>query len=148
MEIGVGIGPDLIRRGGSSTFFAGSCVVNGDGGCCYFKEGPEHMNIAKMMKQAADMQKNMGRVQAELNARTVEFSSGGGMVTATARGDLSIERIRIDPKVVDPAEVDMLEDLVTAAVDGALRAARDLVAGEMQKLTQGLDLPPGMKLPF
>jgi len=106
------------------------------------------MNIAKMMKQAADMQKNMGRVQAELNARTVEFSSGGGMVTATARGDLSIERIRIDPKVVDPAEVDMLEDLVTAAVDGALRAARDLVAGEMQKLTQGLDLPPGMKLPF
>ena len=81
------------------------------------------MNIMKMMKQAADMQKKMGALQEELAGRTVEFSSGGGMVTAVARGNLSIERVKIDPKVVDPGDVEMLEDLVTAAVDGALAAA-------------------------
>ena len=106
------------------------------------------MNIMKMMKQAADMQKKMETVQADLANRTVEFSSGGGMVAVTARGDFSIASIRIDPKCVDPTDVDMLQDLVLAAVDGALRAARELAAGEMQKVTAGLNLPPGMKMPF
>jgi DNA-binding YbaB/EbfC family protein len=106
------------------------------------------MNLVKMMKQAADMQRRMQEIQGALAERTVSFSSGGGMVTATARGDQSLEGVRIDPRVVDPDDVEMLEDLVTAAVDGALRAARELAAGEMKKATDGLGLPPGMSLPF
>lgn len=106
------------------------------------------MNIMKMMKQAADLQRRMQEKQEALAGRTVEFSSGGGRVTVTARGDLTIERVRIDPNVVDPADVEMLEDLVTAAVTGALSAAREMAAREMAALTEGLDLPGGAKLPF
>ncbi len=98
-------------------------------------------NMLKLMKQAAAMQKNMQKVQEDLAQRTVEFASGGGMVVATARGDGSLAGIRIDPKVVDPADVEMLEDLVTAAVEGALKAARELGAAEMAKLTAGLGIP-------
>ena len=99
------------------------------------------VNMMKLMKQAASMQKDMERVQAELALKTVEFSSGGGMVTATARGDGSLAAIRIAPKVVDPSDVDMLQDLIVAAVDGALKAAKEMAAGEMSKLTAGLGLP-------
>lgn len=99
------------------------------------------MNMMKMMKQAAAMQKNMEKLQAELAERTVEFSSGGGMVTAVARGDQSIASLKIDPKVVDPQDVEMLEDLVLSAVDGALKAARDMAGAEMGKLTAGLGIP-------
>ena len=106
------------------------------------------MNIMKMMKQAADMQKKMESIQAELATRTVEFSSGGGVVTVVARGDMSIASVRIDPKAVVPDDVEMLEDLVLAAVDGALQAARDMAAREMQAVTAGLNLPPGFKMPF
>jgi DNA-binding YbaB/EbfC family protein len=103
------------------------------------------MNIAKMMKQAASLQKDMEKTQAELATQTVEFSSGAGMVTAVVRGDLTLERIRIDPKVVDPADVEMLEDLVCAAVDGALKEAREKASREMARLTAGLGLPlPGL----
>ena len=98
-------------------------------------------NFMKMMKQAASMQKEMERIQGELAQQTVEFSSGGGMVKATARGDGSLASLRIDPKVVNPAEVDMLEDLVTAAVDGALRAAKEMAAQELGKVTAGLGIP-------
>lgn len=106
------------------------------------------MNLMKMMKQASDMQRQMESLQADLARREVEFTSGGGKVTAVARGDLSLARIRIDPQVVDPRDVELLEDLVLSAADGALKAARDLAAAEMQKITAGLSLPPGMKLPF
>ena len=103
------------------------------------------VNMMKLMKQAASMQKDLEKVQAELAERTVEFSSGGGMVTAVAGGDVSIKSIKIDPKVVDPEDVEMLEDLVTAAVDGALKAAREMSSQEMSKLTAGLGMPfPGM----
>ncbi len=105
------------------------------------------VNMMKLMKQAAAMQKNMQKVQADLAERTVEFSSGGGMVTVVARGDLSIAEVRMDPKVVDPSDVDMLQDLVLAAVDGALKAAREMAASEMGKLTGGMGLPEGM-MPF
>jgi len=98
-------------------------------------------NFMKMMKQAAAMQQEMERIQKELAQKTVEFSSGGGMVTATARGDGSLAGLRIDPQVVNPAEVDLLEDLVTAAVEGALRAAKELAAQELGKVTAGLGLP-------
>ena len=99
------------------------------------------VNMMKLMKQAASMQKNMEKVQAELAERTIEFSSGGGMVTAVARGDGSIVSVRIDPKVVDPGDVEMLQDLVVAAVDGALKAAREMASEEMGKLTGGMGLP-------
>ncbi len=98
-------------------------------------------NFMKMMKQAASMQKEMERVQAELAEKTIEFSAGGGMVTATARGDGTLAKIKIDPKVVNAAEVDLLEDLVTAAVDGALTAAKELAAKELGKVTAGLNIP-------
>ena len=106
------------------------------------------MNFMKMMKQAADLQQRMQAKQEELATRTVEHSSGGGMVTAMARGDLSIVSIRVDPKVVDPSDVGLLEDLVLAAVNGALQSAREMVAREMAALAQSAGLPAGLKLPF
>jgi hypothetical protein len=71
----------------------------------------------------------------------VEFSSGGGMVMVTANGDGTIASIRIDPKLVDPSDVDMLQDTVLAAVNGAIRTAKDMAAREMSKLTAGLGIP-------
>ncbi|NKB24469.1 MAG: YbaB/EbfC family nucleoid-associated protein [Kiritimatiellae bacterium] len=106
------------------------------------------VNMMKLMKQATSMQKDMKTLQSKLAEQSVEFSSGGGMVTVIAKGDMSIESIKIDPKVVDPEDVDMLEDMVKAAVDGALKQARDMAAQEMEKVTSSLGLPPGMDLPF
>jgi DNA-binding YbaB/EbfC family protein len=105
------------------------------------------MNMMKLMKQASAMQKNMEKMQSELADKTVSFSSGGGMVTVEAKGDMSISGITIDPKVVDPDDVEMLQDLVLAAVDGALKASKEMAASEMSKLTGGLGLPGG-GLPF
>jgi len=99
------------------------------------------VNMMKIMKQAAAMKENLGKVQAELAERMVEFSSGGGMVTVTARGDGTIASIRIDPKLVDPSDVDMLQDTVLAAVNGAIQTAKDMAAQEMSKLTAGLGIP-------
>jgi hypothetical protein len=99
------------------------------------------VNMMKIMKQAAAMQENLGKVQAELAERKVEFSSGGGMVMVTANGDGTIASIRIDPKLVDPSDVDMLQDTVLAAVNGAIRTAKDMAAREMSKLTAGLGIP-------
>lgn len=98
-------------------------------------------NLKKMMQQAASMQKEMERVQAELAEKTVEFSSGGGMVTAIARGDGTLADVRIDAKVVDPEDVEMLQDLVLASVNGALNEAKDAASKEMAKVTAGLGLP-------
>lgn len=99
------------------------------------------MNVMKMMKQAQTMQKDMERVQAELALKRVEFSSGGGMVTAIATGDGSIAGIKIDPKVIAPADKELLEDMVLAAVDGAIRKSREMAAADMQKITAGLGVP-------
>ncbi len=106
------------------------------------------MNIMKMMKQAADLQQRMQAKQAELAERTIEHTSGGGMVTVIARGDLTVERVRLNPQVVDPADVEMLEDLIASAVNGALQAVREMVAQEMASLTEGLGLPSGVRLPW
>jgi DNA-binding YbaB/EbfC family protein len=104
------------------------------------------VNMMKLMKQAANLQKDMEKAQSELAEKTVEFTSGGGMVTATAKGDMTIASIKIDPEVVDPEDVEMLEDMVVAAVDGALKAAKEMSAEAMGKLTGGMGLPgmPGM----
>ena len=74
----------------------------------------------------------------------MEFSSGGGMVKAVAAGDGSIVSVKIDPKVINPADKDLLEDMVLAAVDGAIKKSREMAAVEMKKVTAGMGLPPGM----
>ena len=102
------------------------------------------MNMMKLMKQAASMQKNMQKMQEELASRSFEFSSGGGMVKAVVRGDMTLTSLHIDPKAVDPNDVDMLQDLVVTAVNGAYQEARDVMASEMNKITGGLG---GMGIP-
>jgi len=99
------------------------------------------MNVMKMMQQAKTMQKDMERIQAQLAEKRVEFSSGGGMVTATATGDGGVVGIKIDPKVINPADKDLLEDMVLAAVDGAIRKSREMASSEMAKVTAGMGLP-------
>ncbi len=106
------------------------------------------MNMMKMMKQAADLQKNMKKKQKELGKTEVQFSAGGGMVTAVATCDMKIKSIKINPDAVDPNDVEMLEDLVLAAVDGVLSSAQETMSKEMGQLTSGMDLPAGMDLPF
>lgn len=106
------------------------------------------MNMMKMMKQAASLQKNMKKKQDELAGTEVEFSAGGGMVTAVATCDMKVRSIRIKPEAVDPDDVEMLEDLVLAAVDGVLSKAQETMSKEMAKLTSGMGLPAGMDLPF
>ena len=97
--------------------------------------------LGQMMKQAQKMQAQILKIQEEMAERTVEASSGGGMVTVTANGKQEILAIRIEPEVVDPQDVDMLQDLVVAAVNEALKKAQEMVSEEMAKVTGGLQLP-------
>ncbi len=99
------------------------------------------VNMMKLMKQAQAMQSNMQKLQADLAERTYEFSSGGGVVKAVAKGDMTLVSLTVDPKAVDPQDVDMLQDLVISAVNGALQLARDSASEEMGKITGGLALP-------
>lgn len=94
-----------------------------------------------MMKQARQMQDKMAKLQEEMASRTVEATAGGGMVTATANGAGDIVSIKIEPQVVDPEDVEMLEDLVRAACNEAVRKGRDLMAEEMKKITGGMSIP-------
>jgi len=99
------------------------------------------MNIAKMLKEAQRMQERMAEAQSELAARTIEASSGGGKVKVTATGGGDITSIKIDPQVVDPQDVEFLEDLVLTAVKQAIEDAKELAGAEMGKLTGGLKIP-------
>ena len=103
-------------------------------------------NILKMIKDAAGMQKNMKKLQTQLRAKTVEFSSGNGMVAVTARGDASIAAIRIDPRAMDAEQPAALEKLVLTAVEGALEAAKKMSADDMQAMMADIGLPniPGL----
>jgi nucleoid-associated protein EbfC len=105
-------------------------------------------NIGQMMKQAQQMQAKMAELQARLGEMEVAGQSGGGMVQATLSGKGELRRIKIDPSLAKADEVEVLEDLVVAAVNDARQRADAMVAEEMGKLTGGLQLPPGMKLPF
>ena len=98
-------------------------------------------DFSNLLKQAQKMQKEMGRLQSELREKVVEGSAGGGMVKAHVNGAQEVLSIKIDPKCVDPDDVEMLEDLVTAAVNQGLKAAKELSAAEMAKLTGGINLP-------
>jgi len=106
------------------------------------------MNIMKMMKQAAKLQKEMKKKQKELAETEVQFSSGGGMVTVVATCDMKVKSIQIKPDAVDSSDVEMLEDLVLSAVDGALKLAQETMSKEMGKLTSDMGLPAGLDLPF
>ncbi len=102
------------------------------------------MNIAKMMKQAQQMQQKMQSLQAELAEKTVETSVGGGKVTVKANGAGDVLEIKIDPAVVDPEDVEMLEDLVLSGVKQAIEQGKGMASEEMQKITGGMGLPPGL----
>jgi hypothetical protein len=105
-------------------------------------------NLGKMLKQAQALQAQMGAMQAQLAEMTVEGAAGAGMVKATMSGKGELRALEIDPGLVDPKDVAILEDLVVAAVNDARAKVEAAVAAEMAKLTGGLSLPPGMKLPF
>ncbi|MBW1667959.1 MAG: YbaB/EbfC family nucleoid-associated protein [Deltaproteobacteria bacterium] len=103
-------------------------------------------NMGNILKQAQQFQSKVAKLQEELGDRTVEASAGGGMVVVVANGRQEIVSIKIDPEVVDANDVDMLQDLIIAAVNDALERAKKMVNEEMGKLTQGLNLPniPGL----
>ena len=103
-------------------------------------------NIGNLMKQAQQFQSRMASLQEELGEKTLESSSGGGMVSVVVNGKQEIVSIHIDKEVVDPDDVDMLEDLVMAAVNDALSRARTMINEEMGKLTKGMNIPgiPGL----
>ena len=97
--------------------------------------------MGNMMKQAQKLQSKMLKMQEELASKTVETSAGGGMISVVANGRQQILSITIDKEVVDPDDVEMLQDLVLAAVNDALNKAQEMVAGEMGKLTGGMNIP-------
>ena len=105
-------------------------------------------NLAGLMKQAQQMQSKMQDMQAKLEALEITGESGAGLVTVTLNGKSDLKRIKIDPKVIDPADAEVLEDLIGAAFRDAKTKIEAASAEEMQKVTGGLQLPPGMKLPF
>jgi DNA-binding YbaB/EbfC family protein len=105
-------------------------------------------NIAGLMKQASQMQKKAEDMQAALEAAIIPGVSGAGMVSLTISGKGDLKSITIDPKLADPNEMEMLQDLIIAAYADASRKMEAIKAEEMQKLTGGLNLPAGMKLPF
>ncbi len=98
-------------------------------------------NINKMMKQAQQLQKKMMKTQAELAKKTIDASAGGGMVKVVANGGQKIESIVFEKEIVDPEDIEMLQDLVLAAVNDALNKAQEMVSSEMSKLTGGLNIP-------
>lgn len=99
------------------------------------------MSMANLQRMAQQMQRDMARVQAELEAAVVEGTAGGGVVRATATGKQEILAIAIDPSAVDPDDVEMLQDLVLAAVNDALNASRELAEQKMSAVTGGLRIP-------
>ncbi len=105
-------------------------------------------DMTKMMKAAKDMQDKMGQMQEDMARITVTGESGAGLVraTCTAKGELTA--LEIDPSIFVPSEKEVVEDLILAAIKDAQRAAEEKMQAEMSRMTEGLGLPPGMKLPF
>ena len=98
-------------------------------------------NMGNILNQAKMMQNKLAQIQEEMSNKTVEASSGGGMVSVTANGRQEVLSIKIEPEVVNPEDVEMLQDLIQAAVNDALRKAQDMVSQEMAKITGGLKIP-------
>ena len=98
------------------------------------------------MQQVKALQEKMTKIQEELVAMTVEATAGGGMVTVVMNGRQELISLKLEPQVVDPEDIDMLQDLIVAAVNDALRKSQEMAAGEMGKLAGGLNIP-GLKIP-
>ncbi len=105
-------------------------------------------NLAGLMKQASQMQSKMADMQAKLETLEIEGQSGAGMVQITLSGKGDLKRVKLDPKLLDPAESEMLEDLLIAAHADARRKLEAETSAEMEKVTGGMQLPGGFKLPF
>jgi len=101
-------------------------------------------NMSGMMKKMQKLQADMAKMQEEVKKRTVDVSAGGGAVKIVINGEKQIQSLKIDPAAVDPADIEMLEDLIAAAVNESIKKVDDMMSQEMGKLTGGLGLPPGM----
>ena len=99
------------------------------------------MDLKNMMKQVQDIQGRINGMQSELAEKTIETSSGGGMVTVTANGKQEIISINISPEIIDPSDISMLQDLITAAVNAALKSSKDMMQEELSKITGGIKIP-------
>lgn len=105
-------------------------------------------NLGNMLKQAQQMQQRMQEMQAELEARTVEGKSGGGMVIVTLNGKGEMKGVKIDPSLLKPEDAEVVEDLIVAAYNDARGKSEAEAQRKMAEVTAGLPIPPGMKLPF
>jgi nucleoid-associated protein EbfC len=106
-----------------------------------FNPGGGGGNMNQMIKQAKKMQEQMEKMQAELKEKVVEASAGGGAVTAKVSGKQELLEIKIKPEVVDPEDVEMLEDLIMAVINDAIKKSQEMVSGEMSKITGGINIP-------
>jgi DNA-binding YbaB/EbfC family protein len=106
------------------------------------------LNMGKMMKQVQDMQSKMGQMQAALEAAEFAGQSASGLVVVTLGGKGDMKKVKIDPKAVDPSDIEMMEDLIVAAFNDAKAKLDAHIATETEKAMGGLKLPPGMQLPF
>ena len=104
---------------------------------------PKHPNLNQMMQQVQQMQAEMAKAQEELKSEVVEASAGGGMVTVKVTGDLELREVTIDPAALDPEDVELLQDMVLAATNEALRSAQELAASRMGAVTGGVVDPGG-----
>lgn len=102
-------------------------------------------NLGNIMKQAKKMQERISQLQKELEAKTIEAQAGGGMVKAVVNGKFEIVSLKIEKDVVNPGDVEMLQDLITAAVNEGIRKAQEMASQEMAKITGGLNIP-GMSM--
>ena len=98
-------------------------------------------NFGNIMKQAKKMQEKIASIQAELESKTVEATAGGGMVTVVVNGKFELLSLKIDKEVVNPEDVDMLQDLIMAAVNEGIRKAQEMATAEMSKITGGFNIP-------
>jgi nucleoid-associated protein EbfC len=105
-------------------------------------------NLSGLMKQAQQMQEKMQELQSSLESMEVHGEAGAGLVSVTMNGKGDLRQVRIDPKVIDPGDAEMLQDLIVAAHANARQKVEAAAAAEMQKVAGGMQLPPGMKLPF
>ena len=105
---------------------------------------PKPPNMNQMLRQVQQMQEDMEKAQAELKNETVEASAGGGMVPVKVSGELEILELRIDPEAVDPEDVELLQDMVQAAVNEAIRSAQEMAASKLGAVTGGLGGPGGL----
>ncbi len=105
-------------------------------------------DLMGMMKQAKELQEKMQALQEEVAAMEVEGTAGGGLVSVVMTGKSEMKRLAIDPSLIKPEEAEILEDLIVAAANDARAKAEQLLAEKMRAMTGGLQLPPGMSLPF